>query len=325
MIQLDTSSSNSIFLPAQRLVFDGGHAEADFAVITHAHSDHAPRGKRVPVVCTPLTAELLRIRGFSGDTLPLDFLKPLELPHATLTFYPAGHIPGSAMVFIESDQGSLLYTGDFKSPPSPVTEGFLHPDHAGIIITEATFSLPIYRWKPHKVLFEQVRQFAVTTLEEGKTPVFLAYSLGKTQELLHALAPLELTTHVHTAAFALSKAIEAAGFNLGRFARLEKNGFGKHPVIVPGANSIPPAARIKTAYVSGWAAHEAGRQQQAIDERIALSDHADFFEVLDFCTRLSPKMVYVTHSPYPEIVCESLRTRGIAAEPLGIRREQGAE
>src|SRR5699024_8135409 len=164
---------------------DYSGSETDRAVISHAHADHMPRSRKSEVYCTANTQKLMHKRGFSGTASPLGFGQPLETDRARITLYPAGHILGSAMVFVESDEGSVLYTGDCRIPPSPASEGFMLPEHpVDHLITEATFSLPIYKWGSHESLAREVRDFATTALEEDSTPVFLAYSLGKTQETM---------------------------------------------------------------------------------------------------------------------------------------------
>jgi putative mRNA 3-end processing factor len=100
-------------------------------------------------------------RGYKGNATVLHFREPLETNKARITLYPAGHILGSAMLFVESEEGSVLYTGDYKTPPSPASEGFEIPDHADHFITEATFGLPIYKWDPLENLTGEVRSFAV--------------------------------------------------------------------------------------------------------------------------------------------------------------------
>ena len=58
----------------------------------------------------------------SGVVLYAPFMRKLEFGDVRLTTYPAGHCPGSAMAFIESDAGSLLYTGDYKLGESATAE-----------------------------------------------------------------------------------------------------------------------------------------------------------------------------------------------------------
>jgi len=85
------------------------------------------------------------------------------------------------------------------------------------------------------------------------------------------------------------------------------------------ADDQPMIARLRnarTAYVSGWAANEARRQQMQVDALIPLSDHIDFYELIDWVRSLRPKQTYITHSPTPEVVCHILEQHGCRACPL---------
>ncbi|MFW6348303.1 MAG: MBL fold metallo-hydrolase RNA specificity domain-containing protein, partial [Cyclonatronaceae bacterium] len=62
--------------------------------------------------------------------------------------------------------------------------------------------------------------------------------------------------------------------------------------------------------------HEARRAQMNIDARIPLSDHFDFFELLRFCEALSPRHVYLTHSPNTQIAQHYLSRKGLSASAL---------
>jgi Cft2 family RNA processing exonuclease len=60
---------------------------------------------------------------------PLNFLKPIQIGALQVTFYEAGHVPGAAMILIESqNEGSVLYTGDFRKTTTKLTPGYLLPD-----------------------------------------------------------------------------------------------------------------------------------------------------------------------------------------------------
>ncbi len=323
MIRIETTGSHGIFLPDLDIGLDTGRSGAAFVFISHAHSDHVPRKRGISVIATEPTARLMHARGFSGEATTMDFLKPMELPGARVTLYPAGHILGSAMVFVESDEGTLLYTGDCRTPPSPTSEGFELPDTVDCLITEATFGLPIYRWDPPESLFQEIRTFAEETLAEGYTPVFLGYSLGKSQEILRALAPLDRRIQVHESTWPLCEIYCDYGYDLGRFEQYDKNTVEGSILVTPSSamrnGMVGSLPKTRVAYVSGWAALESRRAQMGVDKMIALSDHLDFFELMQLCERLRPKQVYVTHSPNPEIPCYSLRKRGISASPLNKR------
>lgn len=305
-------------LPDLKIGLDLGAPMEGTVVISHAHADHMPKNRRMEVVCSPPTASLLRERGFTGGITELDFYTPMETERARITLYPAGHILGSAMTYIESDAGTLLYTGDCKTPASPVSEGFHPPERADILITEATFGLPIYKWRDQEELFARIRAYATDVIEEGEIPAFYCYSLGKTQEVLHALAPLGITTQVHGSAYALCQIYERFGFPLGSYERYDRKTVDGKALICPhGAIELP---RMRPALVSGWATLEARSAQTGADARIPLSDHIDYFELLAWIGRMRPGKVFITHTPNPAVLMHALDRMGIANGALGVGR-----
>jgi Cft2 family RNA processing exonuclease len=56
------------------------------------------------------------------------YCRAIPLPAYQVTFYEAGHIPGAAMVHIQTADRSILYTGDFSCQPSALTSSYIVPD-----------------------------------------------------------------------------------------------------------------------------------------------------------------------------------------------------
>lgn len=82
------------------------------AIITHA--DHACWGSK-QYLASETSARVLRIR--MGEKAALDFQpfgKPLTLGGVKVSFYPAGHILGSAQVKVEKSGHSVVVSGDHK-------------------------------------------------------------------------------------------------------------------------------------------------------------------------------------------------------------------
>lgn len=317
---------HGILLPDLNIGFDYSGTESQHTFISHAHADHMPRNRKSSVYCTPNTYKLMQRRGFSGDATILDFGEAVETKNARITLYPAGHILGSAMVFVESDEGSVLYTGDYRTPPSPASEGFDIPDQVDHFITEATFGLPIYKWDSNEKLAEQVRSFASDTLEDGCTPVFLAYNLGKAQEVMHLLAPLGHPVQIHGAGYKMCDVYEDAGIDLGNYESYNRESCeGNILITTTSALNNGFASNVKKkriAYCSGWATHEATRTQLTVHRLIPLSDHLDFFELIRLCKYLDPKMVHITHTPNPDVVQHYLDERNISSTFLDMEAEE---
>lgn len=312
--------SSGFHLSDHDIALDVASPVASYCFVSHAHADHVPKSSRMHVYATSATAAFMRIRGFKGEISEVGFHQPIDLPNARVTLYPAGHILGSAMIYVEAVEGTLLYTGDFRNPPSLTSDGFAFPEHVGTLITEATFSLPIYRWKSHDELYGDIQQFATDALSDGAIPVFYGYSLGKTQEILHALANLGEETLVHDAGFALCKSYEDHGVTFGTYKILGVELSHPVPVIAPSSADVSvlwaSPFPVRTAYISGWAATGNRQAAAGADAGIALSDHVDFFELIDWISILRPTKTYVTHSPHPEIVCHFLEKLRLEASPI---------
>lgn len=316
MLKVTKAGYHGILLPELGIGLDYSGTKAEHIFISHAHADHVPQNKKLSVYATPPTAKLMKLRGFGGEVKPLEFKQTLETDTAKITLYPAGHILGSAMTFVESELGNLLYTGDYRTPPAPATEGFELPDaDMDIFITEATFSLPIYKWKPEEELAEQIRNFASRNLEDGYTPIFTAYNLGKAQELMYILKELNHPMQIHGAGFKLCSVYEDFGFPLGDYETYQRENCEEKILITPGSalgNGFASNVKKKRiAYCSGWAANESRQTQLTVDELIPLSDHLDFFELIDLCKKLHPKKVLITHTPNPKVVQHYLDELGI--------------
>lgn len=343
-MQVKNLGYQGIHLPDANLLLDGSGLDLP-TFITHAHADHVPRNRRHPVYASPATAALMRARGHSGPIEELPFGETVSLPgseqsksdhagpgHAgsgqtRVTLFPAGHILGSAMVFVETDLGSLLYTGDCRVPPSPATEGFRLPDRrVDYLIIEATFALPIYKWESHDVLFRQVHRFVLDSLREDATPVLLCYNLGKAQEVMHALASCDppVTVQIHGAGEKLCRVYEQFGVDIGRWEPYDRDTLSGKVLITPSSSLDTPMIgdirKKRIAYVSGWAALEARASQLLADELIPISDHLDFFELLDVCRTLAPRHTWLTHSPDPGVALFYLQQEGLSCSSLEEER-----
>lgn len=318
---------HGILLPDLNIGFDYSGTDTQHTFISHAHADHMPRNRSSRVYCTPNTYALMKKRGFRGTAEALEFGQTLTTDQANITLYPAGHILGSAMVFVESDEGNVLYTGDYRTPPSPASEGFSLPEQTvNHFITEATFSLPIYKWDSHEILADEIRTFASQSLKDGYTPVFLAYNLGKAQEVMHMLAPTKLPVQIHGAGYKLCEVYEQAGIDLGNYAPYDRQTCEGNILITTNSainnGFASNVSKKKLAYCSGWATREAARSQLTVHKLIPLSDHLDFFELLNLCKKLNPRKVYITHTPNPSVLQHYLDDADIASRFLDLEVEE---
>ncbi|MFA9518191.1 MBL fold metallo-hydrolase [Halopenitus sp. H-Gu1] len=99
-----------------------------------------------------------------------------------VTFYNAGHIPGSAHVLVDDGDTRLLYTGDFHTDDQRLVAGTTARPDADVVICESTYS--DVEHEDRSTLEERFARSVKTTLWEGGTVVVPAFAIGRTQELL---------------------------------------------------------------------------------------------------------------------------------------------
>lgn len=313
---IDYATRPALHLPALDLFLDP-HRSNPFAFISHAHADHFARHDRI--LCSPVTGHLLhkrfRVAANRIETLPYE--EPLTVAGHTIRLLPAGHIYGSAMIHVtrESDQASLLYTGDFKLRESLTSEATqLLP--ADTLIMETTFGLPHYHFPPQDQIERDILHFVRATLDDGEVPILLGYSLGKAQEALALLHRAGVPAVAHKTVYEMSVACHEAGLPLPPPLLLEKGIPPGHALVAP-----PNAVRSKVmrgiknrrvAMLTGWALNASARYRYQTDAAFPLSDHADYPDLLETVRRVQPARVLTLHGSTREFASD-LRREGFEA------------
>jgi DNA ligase-1 len=304
-------------LPAQALWLDPWESKP-FAFVSHAHSDHIAAHSET-ILSAP-TARLMRAR-MPGRRVEhvLDFGIPTDVRGMRVTLLPAGHIFGSAQFLLESGGDSLLYTGDFKLRPGLSAER-TEWRHADTLIMETTFGLPKYRFPATDAIMAGMVRFCQEALEEEATPILFGYSLGKSQEILCALARAGLTAMLHGTVFRMTEIYRElqpdfpCGYEKYEAGKLA----GKVLICPPSANRTAMVARIKnrrTAILTGWAIDPGAKFRYGCDAAFPLSDHADYDDLVKYVELVKPGRVLTLHGFASEFAAD-LRRRGIEAWSL---------
>ncbi|MFI5372396.1 MAG: MBL fold metallo-hydrolase RNA specificity domain-containing protein [Candidatus Eisenbacteria bacterium] len=288
------------------------------AIVSHAHSDHVGRHRQW--VTSPGTG-LLALKRWNARAVEVrEFGVPWEDDGARVTLLPAGHILGSAMVLLERAGTRILYTGDFRLEPSATAEPCT-PVAADVLVMECTFGEPIYRFPRRTEVLDRLDEFIAATHRIGGTPVLLAYSLGKAQEVARLVSGRGHDVWLLDEAHALLEVYREAGVAFERCARFEGLIDGRGVLIVPpdrGAGVWRRVPRPRTAFLSGWAIGPP-RWRPRCDVALPLSDHADFDELVRLVERVKPRQVYTLHGP--DRFAAHLRERGWDATPARHARQ----
>ncbi len=193
-------------------------------------------------------------------------------------------------------------SGDYKTENDGISGAFeAIPCH--VFITESTFGLPIYHWKPQASIFTDIQQWITRNKAAGKSSILLAYSLGKAQRLLPCLHAITDTILAHGAIANASEALRQAGWALPAVTRVSPE-MGKEilqgAVVLapPGATGSPWIRRFgdyETGVCSGWMQVRGNTRRQNADAGFALSDHADWKGLLQAIRDTGAQKVFVTH------------------------------
>jgi len=296
---------------------------AERVFVSHAHSDHIAAHREV--ILTPATACFMQARlgGKNRIEHRLEFGQPAHFDDAEVSFnitlLPAGHILGSAMVLIECNGESLLYTGDFRLRTGLAAEACA-PCRADTLIMETTFGRPHYRFPPATGTFQAIIHFCQDTIDAGETPVLMCYSLGKSQEVLQGLNGSKLPVMLHEQAFKLTRLYEQLDQTFPVHEEFDPvTARGKVVICSPGTHrsaGFQSLGKVRSAAITGWAMDSSCRFQCQADAAFPLSDHADFDELLELVRRVSPRKIFTTHG-FAADFAWTLRDLGLDAEALG--------
>ena len=228
-IVLEDPSSNRLLLdygiaPTKPPRYPNEAPHVSNAIITHSHIDHLgmvpwlASNHNTTLHGTELTAAISemmwydchKVSSIEGYPLPWDkrdidlalsawkthsFNKPWTQDDWKLELHGAGHIPGAAMLHVETPNKSVLFSGDFDTRDSQLTVG-AKPVKSDVLFVEGT-----YGGRDHPPKQEENERFIERVIEvtdRGGTALVPAFANGRTQDvvmLLHKHLP-ELDVHV---------------------------------------------------------------------------------------------------------------------------------
>jgi putative mRNA 3-end processing factor len=299
------------------LWFDAVRAR-DLSFVSHAHVDHiAPHRK---ILATPTTARLVRHRLGETAALISPFGRVFSIGGMTVELFPAGHVLGSAQIRVSVGGEQLVYTGDLNVVPNRTAEPH-EIRKCDVLVIESTFGHPRYKFPARDEIEASVVRFATDTFARGETPAYLAYSLGKSQEVARILGDAGIPTRAYRAAYEIVEIYREMGVDIPLCKLLTGRAQRGEAIIIPaggrrGGRAVDTATSgVRLAAVTGWALDPSTRFRMKVDEAIPLSDHADFEGLVAYVRAAAPKKVFVMHG-FCEDLARALRAEGFDAEPL---------
>jgi Cft2 family RNA processing exonuclease len=300
------------------------------AFISHAHGDHGGGWDSRVVYASRETIALLEARhGPLPGPRVIGWDEKIDVGGgAQLSLAPAGHVLGAAQLIVDHPRGRFVYTGDYRTGPGGThAEGA--PVECDTLAIESTFGLPMFAFPDREVTMQALVAWCRSVLNDGDTPVVFAYALGKSQAIAHELHKAGMEVIAHGAAYKICVAYEALGVPLGiqagslrPYAEEKKRKSLGAVLLAPPRTAATPMIKgrkgFRTAYVSGWSIIDASIERLRAEAGFAISDHADFDDLLETVRASRARFVYATHGE-PAVFSRILKEQGIASEPREVR------
>ena len=290
----------------------------DKALITHGHADHARFGSK-KYLCTDIAAPVIRHRlgNVVIETIPYE--KELSLNGVNVSFYPAGHVPGSAQILIEIKGERWVVSGDYKVVDDGLSTPF-KPIKCHSFISECTFGLPAFNWSPQEQVFKEINSWWHQYTSDGLTPILAAYGLGKAQRLIAGLdtnigpilthGAIEKTNQIMRdqkiaipETFLVTSKLDLANY---------KNAIVLAPPSALSTSWVKKFGKVSTGYASGWMAIRGIKRRRAADKGFVISDHADWNGLNLAIKATEAEKIFVTHG-YTDSFSKWLQFKGLNA------------
>ena len=114
-------------------------------------------------------------------------------PGISLRFYDAGHLLGSASIYLElREEGevrTLLFSGDLGNQNRPLIRDPEKPPQADYVVVESTYGDRLHGPRPDYV--GQLTQLMQQTFDQGGNVVIPSFAVGRTQELLYLMRTIK--------------------------------------------------------------------------------------------------------------------------------------
>ena len=304
----------------------------DKAVITHGHSDHARWGSK-NYLCHDFTKPILQLRLGDNNYQTAKWNAPIIINGVTVTLFPAGHIIGSSQVKVEYKGEIWVVSGDYKVENDGIS-GEYEPVKCHTFITESTFGLPIYNWKPQSEIYSDIQTWIKENQQAGKVSVLIAYSLGKAQRVLQAIKEVTNKIFAHGAIYNMQEVLLNANIlpagTLPPITRVtneipKEEYKGSVIIAPPSAEGTPWMKRFSPYSVgicSGWMQVRGNQRRKNADAGFALSDHCDWKALLYATEATGAEKIFVTHG-FQSAFSRYLNELGIDAGE--VKTEYGTE
>ena len=309
-----TFTTKGIYCPEGDFYIDPSGA-VERALVTHGHSDHARRGHG-SYLCSHGALPVIRHRLGRINAEGIAYGKVRRIGGVAVSFHAAGHVPGSAQIRVERAGEVWVVSGDYKVEADGLCEAF-EPVACHVFITESTFGLPIFRWRPEAEVLGDIADWWRGNADAGRLSVLAAYSFGKAQRLLAGI-PAQGPFYTHDAVEDVTAVLRAQGYLLPATTRVAGPVPAGALVIAPpnvlNSDWAAGLGDVSVGFASGWM--QLAARRKGVEAGFVLSDHADWPGLNAAVRATGAEKVFVTHG-YVEPFRRWLAEQGYEAGIVG--------
>jgi putative mRNA 3-end processing factor len=278
-----------------------GHYERNFRVVTHFHADHILQLNKsistcIGIISTPPTLEVLSVLGYEipkKKAMGISYGVKIAIEDEKIELVQADHVFGAAQVVVTNSNGeSVGYTGDFKNPGKGTP--ILNTD---VLIVDTTYGKPGFRRKFRDEVEILFSDYVNDSLIYGPVRVYAYY--GKIQEAMKILrrngisAPFIVDGKIKEVTdIAIKYGLEIKDVFSAKSPEAKdiiKDGWYvefKHFHEFKNRDS-----KFTNFALSGWEFSSPIRDVDNKSKIVALSDHADFDELVYYVDSSSASLI----------------------------------
>jgi putative mRNA 3-end processing factor len=271
-------------------------SSASRVLVSHAHSDHTRgfrhKGMKQSTIETKEIHSVLNSYHVSNFQ-PIDLNGKVLIDDVEVKALNAGHMLGSAQFLVNTPASSILYTGDINCVDTLTTKA-AQPHRCDVLVIEATYGSPFYRFPSRETIYASVVEWAVDMIKQGCIPCLHVYAAGKAQEIVRLFnVYTHLPVIVNPILDGVNHAYRNGGHSLDWTSAASIDGkevLEKNPCVYLTTPNDKRSIGRKTAraFATGWALSLRGR-----NAAFPLSSHADFEQLVSFIKACDPEKVYI--------------------------------
>lgn len=190
------------------------------------------RQPRVRVIATEETTKILEVFRKRSNALICQYNRPFSIGRLSMELLPSGIMLGSASMYLENEDGSVLYVPQIQTEKIPTVRKAQTRKAKTLILganhANPNLSLP-NRKKEKERLLATVNEF----IAKGEFPTILCDPNSTAQELTHLFSQEAIPVAAQNLIFRLNRIYENYGIRLGKYSLLSPKRTKNKVVIYP--------------------------------------------------------------------------------------------